>query len=112
MVSTDYSDTSPNKTNFGVPATSVFVILLQNGDDLLLQDDSTRILIESGGVFRNDFTSSTVNSTQYSPKLVHRLLFQTESLFKLQDGNVLFLEEVEGKALDYTKTSVNSTQYS
>lgn len=109
---TNYAKPSVNPTGFGNRPTSTDILLLQAGDDLLLQDDSTKILIESGEFISANFVAGEQISTGYSPDLLNILLLETGYRMFLQDGNeFLFLEEVPGKELNYTKSTVNPTNY-
>lgn len=64
--STNYTKTSTNSTGFGVKSPSPYVLLLQNGDNLLLQDDVTSILLELGEIGTVNYTKQSTNATNYS----------------------------------------------
>lgn len=69
MVSTDYSETSLNSTNFGTGSSSTDVLLLEGGDKLLIEGTSDAILLESSGAGdtqSTNFTGISINSTNYS----------------------------------------------
>lgn len=108
---TNYTKPSVSPTNFGAKSTSTDVLLLQTEDDLLLQDDLTKILVESGEFISANFAAESIESTGYSPDLLNLLLLETGYKMLLQDGEFLFLEEVPGKELNYTKSTINATNY-
>jgi len=68
MVSTNFSKTSINSTNFGsTDPDATDVLLLQSGDELLLQNGTDSLLLNFGLTIKStNFTKQSINSTNYS----------------------------------------------
>lgn len=66
--STNYSNISINSENYSknFPTETTGVLLLGGGDKILLENGTDFILLEEAGINSTNFSSSTVNSTNYS----------------------------------------------
>lgn len=63
---TNYSKTNPNANNYGHIRKTFFKRLLQNGAYRLLQNGTSKRLLESSVQNKSNYTKTTLNPTNYS----------------------------------------------
>ena len=64
--STNYTKTTQSSTAFGNINLATGALLLETGDYLLLEDGESHLLLEESELESTNYTSSSVNSTNYS----------------------------------------------
>ncbi|KKN11691.1 hypothetical protein LCGC14_1023980 [marine sediment metagenome] len=111
-MATNYSKPTPTKVGYSKSiGGDKFYLLLQNGDFILLQDGSSRIILESSDKANVNYDTSTPTNTDYGRGENFFLLLQNASSLLLQNGGKLVLERDDLPRTNYSRGNPPSTNY-